>query len=139
MHDSAELLQRLLAAGVNGFLLKTIALDDLLAAVRSISSDAGRVIVEASPASLTQRPSNTDEVLSPRQREVLTLAAEACTNAQIACRLSLSEATVKRHMRNIFVKLGAVSRVDAVNKAVAASLIRRPGPAPPPGRDDPLR
>jgi ATP/maltotriose-dependent transcriptional regulator MalT len=48
---------------------------------------------------------------------VLDLVAQALSNAQIASRLHLTEATVKRHLRNIFVKLGAVSRLDAVNKA----------------------
>jgi ATP/maltotriose-dependent transcriptional regulator MalT len=43
--------------------------------------------------------------------------AQALSNAQIATHLNLTEATVKRHLRNIFVKLGAVSRLDAVNKA----------------------
>ena len=54
---------------------------------------------------------------------MLELAAQAMSNAQIAAKLYLTEATVKRHLSNIFVKLGAVSRIDAVNKAVAASLI----------------
>lgn len=49
---------------------------------------------------------------------MLGLVAQALSNGQIAARLGLTEATVKRHLRNIFVKLGAVSRLDAVNKAV---------------------
>jgi DNA-binding NarL/FixJ family response regulator len=61
--------------------------------------------------------------LSPRELDILTLAARALSNAQIASRLYLAEATVKRHLSNSFAKLGAVSRVDAVNKAVAAALI----------------
>ncbi|OZG69709.1 hypothetical protein BTA51_29830, partial [Hahella sp. CCB-MM4] len=66
--------------------------------------------------------------LTEREREVLDLTACAMSNAQIAASLGLSEPTVKRHLRNIFGKLGAVSRTDAVNKARAASLIsvRRP-------------
>ena len=62
-------------------------------------------------------------VLSQRELEVLELTAQALSNMQIASHLGLSEATVKRHLRNIFVKLGAVSRIDAVNKAVTAKLI----------------
>jgi RNA polymerase sigma factor (sigma-70 family) len=65
--------------------------------------------------------------LSPREREVLTLVAHAMSNRQIANRLGVAEGTVKRHLRNIFEKLEAVSRVDAVNKAIDAHLIvRRP-------------
>jgi ATP/maltotriose-dependent transcriptional regulator MalT len=48
---------------------------------------------------------------------VLDLVAEALSNSQIASRLQLTEATVKRHLRNIFITLAAVSRIDAVNKA----------------------
>jgi DNA-binding NarL/FixJ family response regulator len=62
--------------------------------------------------------------------EVLELAAHAMSNAQIASRLYLTEATVKRHLSNIFSKLGAVSRIDAVNKAIAASLIPPPRGVP---------
>ena len=63
------------------------------------------------------------QVLSVREREVLALVARALSNRQIGARLSITEGTVKRHLRNIFAKLGAVSRIDAVNKAVAAGVI----------------
>jgi DNA-binding CsgD family transcriptional regulator len=63
-------------------------------------------------------------VLSPRERQVLELAGQALSNAQIGARLYITEGTVKRHLTNIYAKLGAVSRLDAVNKAVAARLIR---------------
>lgn len=62
--------------------------------------------------------------VSLRELEVLQLAAQALSNRQIAVRLGISEATVKRHLHNTFVKLGASSRIDAVNKAVSASLIQ---------------
>lgn len=54
---------------------------------------------------------------------MVALVAKALSNRQIASRLDVTEATVKRHLRNIFVKLGAVSRIDVVNKAVDAHLI----------------
>lgn len=63
------------------------------------------------------------QVLSVREREVLALVARALSNRQIGGRLSITEGTVKRHLRNIFSKLGAVSRIDAVNKAVTAGVI----------------
>jgi ATP/maltotriose-dependent transcriptional regulator MalT len=63
-------------------------------------------------------------LLSPRERQVLTLAGQALSNAQIGAQLFITEGTVKRHLTNIYAKLGAVSRLDAVNKAVAARLIR---------------
>ncbi len=62
-------------------------------------------------------------VLSVREREVLALVARALSNRQIAGHLSITEGTVKRHLCNIFAKLGAVSRIDAVNKAISAGLI----------------
>jgi DNA-binding NarL/FixJ family response regulator len=61
--------------------------------------------------------------LSLREREVLVLVARAMSNRQIASRLSITEGTVKRHLRNIFGKLGATSRIDAVNKGIAAAIL----------------
>ncbi|MFI6323673.1 response regulator transcription factor [Nonomuraea sp. NPDC050556] len=60
-------------------------------------------------------------VLSKREQEVLALVAEARSNAQIASRMGIAEGTVKRHLRNIFGKLGAVSRMDAVIKGGVVS------------------
>lgn len=54
------------------------------------------------------------------------LVAEARSNAEIATRLRITIGTVKRHLRNIFVKLSAVSRIDAVNKARAVGLLAVP-------------
>jgi DNA-binding NarL/FixJ family response regulator len=76
------------------------------------------------------------QVLSGREREVLTLVARALSNRQIGARLSIAEGTVKRHLGNIFAKLNAVSRIDAVNKALAAGVIAQRGDLdhPPPAR-----
>jgi DNA-binding NarL/FixJ family response regulator len=131
MYEGPQLVQALLGAGVRGYLLKNVRWQELVMAIRTVHSTADRIVLEVSRESLAQvRQGPSPGVLSAREREVLELAAEALSNGQIASRLSLTEATVKRHLRNIFVKLGAVSRIDAVNKAAAASLIRTaPGPA----------
>lgn len=123
MYDGPHLLTRLLAAGISGYLLKSIHRHELFAAVRSVHGDPGRVVLAVSRASLAQVEGPAVGVLTEKEKEILLLAAQALSNLQIARRLGLAEATVKRHMRNIFVKLNAVSRIDAVNKAIAASLI----------------
>ncbi|RVX39791.1 LuxR family two component transcriptional regulator [Nonomuraea polychroma] len=124
MYDAAPLLKSLLAIGIRGYLLKSVSMDELVSAVRSARRDDGRVLLSVSRESLAQTEQEPSGVLSHREREILELTAQAMSNSQIASRLSLTEATVKRHMRKIFAKLGAVSRIDAVNKAMSASLIK---------------
>jgi DNA-binding NarL/FixJ family response regulator len=131
MYDGPQLLRSLLAEGIRGYLLKSVHWQELVSAIRSARADEGRIHLAVSRESLAQVQGSTTSVLSDREREVLELAAQALSNTQIASRLSLTEATVKRHLRNIFVKLGAVSRIDAVNKATAASIISaRPSARP---------
>jgi DNA-binding NarL/FixJ family response regulator len=123
MYDEPQLVQDLLNLGVRGYLLKSVSRHELVAAIRSVRSDEARVVLSVSRRSLAQAEPGTPAVLSSREIEVLLLAARAMSNAQIGARLSITESTVKRHLRNVFAKLGAVSRIDAVNKAAAASLI----------------
>jgi DNA-binding NarL/FixJ family response regulator len=118
MYEGPQLVQALLAAGIRGYLLKSIHWEELVVAIRAVRADSHRVVLGVSRESLRyvqQGPS--PGTLSARELEVLDLVAHALSNGQIASRLKLTEATVKRHLRNIFVKLGAVSRLDAVNKA----------------------
>jgi DNA-binding NarL/FixJ family response regulator len=118
MYEGAPLVQALLAAGIRGYLLKSIHWQELVAAIRAVYADDNRIVLDVSRESLREIQHGPFlGPLSAREREVLDLVAQALSNGQIASRLRLTEATVKRHMRNIFVKLGAVSRLDAVNKA----------------------
>ncbi|WP_044474540.1 response regulator transcription factor [Streptomyces sp. S4] len=123
MYDGPQLLRRLIEAGIRGYMLKSVEGRELVSAVRSVSSGSDRLVLAVSRESLAQMQAPPDGGLSARERQILELVAQALSNGQISTRLAISEATVKRHLRNVFVKLGAVSRIDAVNKAVAASLI----------------
>ncbi|MEU8251102.1 response regulator transcription factor [Nonomuraea sp. NPDC048916] len=128
MYDGPQMLQALLAAGIHAYLLKSVTRQELVSAIRTARSDDGKVLLAVSRESLSQIQAHPAGPLSDREREVLELTARALSNAQIGSQLGLTEATVKRHLRNIYVKLGAVSRIDAVNKAIAASLITAPKP-----------
>jgi DNA-binding NarL/FixJ family response regulator len=118
MYEGPQLVQALLAAGIRGYLLKSIHWQELVVAIRAVHTDSDRVVLGVSRESLRYvQQGPPPGTLSAREFEVLELVAQAFSNSQIASRLNLTEATVKRHLRNVFVKLGAVSRLDAVNKA----------------------
>jgi two-component system, NarL family, nitrate/nitrite response regulator NarL len=142
MHDEQHVIQRLLSLGVCGYLHKAAGRLTLVSAIRQSVGDGPRTVtISVSSHSLQGRAEKPVEsgVLSRREREVLMLVAEALSNRQVALRLGVSEATVKRHLRNIFTKLAAVSRIDAVNRAVERSLIPREPARPPVHRRAPMR
>lgn len=125
MFTEQRLIQELLSRGVRGYLHKSVSRQELASAIRGIyRRSRGQVVISAAPPE--PYPSEDRGPLSARELEILTLVADAMSNRQIAGRLNITEGTVKRHLRNVFTKLGAVSRIDAVNKAVAESLIEPP-------------
>ncbi|GAA1846797.1 response regulator transcription factor [Actinomadura bangladeshensis] len=125
MQEGPELLRALLEAGIRGYLLKTVTRHELVAAIQAVQ-DPDRIVLSVSRRSLPEDDGAQPVQLTERERQVLELTAQALTNRQIGNRLSLTEATVKRHLRNIFAKLGAGSRLDAVNRAALAGLIEPP-------------
>ncbi|MFE2747499.1 response regulator [Streptomyces scopuliridis] len=130
MHDDPQLLQSLLPLGIRGYLHKTATHHALVAALRDACSQDGLTVSLPPRPRSEPDPRPRPDVLSPRELEVIALVAAGHSNRRAATQLGLTEGTVKRHLRNIFAKLGAVSRVDAVNKAVAAGLIPPPSAAP---------
>ncbi|PZT72582.1 MULTISPECIES: response regulator transcription factor [unclassified Streptomyces] len=132
MYDGRQLVGELLHLGISGYLHKSTGRDTLISAVRSREGgdELRTVTVSVSPDSLRAPLPVPDGAggLSDRESEVLTLVSQAMSNRQIAVRLGIAEGTIKRHMRNIFTKLDAVSRIDAVNKAVERGLLPQPEP-----------
>ncbi|TXS06459.1 DNA-binding response regulator [Streptomyces sp. col6] len=132
MYDGQQLVQELLHLGISGYLHKSTGRETLISAVRSREGggELRTVTVSVSPDSLRAPQQAPDSAggLSDREAEVLTLVAQAMSNRQIAVKLGIAEGTIKRHMRNIFTKLDAVSRIDAVNKAVERGLLPQPDP-----------
>jgi DNA-binding NarL/FixJ family response regulator len=130
MYDEPRVVRDLLDRGVRGYLLKSVTREELVSAIRAARDQPDRVVLSLSPDTLARQQGGSGSPLSGREVELLNLVALAYSNSEIASELCLTEGTVKQHMRRIFTKLGAVSRIDAVNKAVAASILKPPGRLP---------
>jgi DNA-binding NarL/FixJ family response regulator len=128
-----------LSAGASGFLLKDVSPEQLVAGVRLVrSGDAllapaitrrliERYAVRDSQAATLHRDLST---LTPRELEVLQLLARGLSNAELAARLQLSDATVKTHVARILSKLRLRDRAQAIVVAYETGLVtpgNRPG------------
>ncbi|MGA5422554.1 response regulator [Streptomyces lavendulocolor] len=124
--DLDEYVFGALRAGAAGFLLKNTDARDLIEAVRTVARGEGmiapavtrRLIAEfAAPARRVRAPGAPDpavlDVLTRREREVLSCLGEGLSNAEIAVRLEMAEATVKTHVSRLLGKLELRSRVQA--------------------------
>jgi DNA-binding NarL/FixJ family response regulator len=111
MHDDERYLSEALKAGASGYVVKTQADTDLVAAIRAI--ERGEPF--PTPA--------TDGELTPREEEIVKLVAEAHTTKEIAAILHLSEKTVENHRANAMRKLGMRDRVELVRYAIRRGLI----------------
>ena len=130
--DEDEYVAAALRAGVSGFLLKVAPPEDLVVAVRTVAGGQGLLdpavtlrVIEAFAAAPSPDPVRAGALaqLTERETDVLTLVATGLTNAEIAARLYLGEATVKTHVSRVLLKLGLRDRVQAVAFAYESGLI----------------
>jgi DNA-binding NarL/FixJ family response regulator len=129
--DVDEHVYGALRAGASGFLLKDAPEVQLVNAIRVVN-DGGSLFAESATRHIIQhfsasRPATSDLVvqagLTEREAEVLTLLATGLSNADIAVRLFVGEATVKTHVARVLSKLGASSRTQAVVIAYESGLV----------------
>jgi NarL family two-component system response regulator LiaR len=121
-----ELVDRALQAGAIGFLLKNVSAPDLAQAIRQAHAGRPTLAPEATEMLLQiarQRGAKADYGLTKRERQVLALLAEGLSNASIAKRLSISESTVKYHVRGVLSKLGVNRRSEAASLAWKHDLV----------------
>lgn len=123
VYDEPRLVRKLLAQGAHAYLVKNARRDELLAAVRSIHQTEDRVVLSVSRSTADRLEGTKKAALSDRELEVLLLTVRAMSNSQIASYLHISEGTVKRHLTNIYAKLGVSSRADAAREALTKGLI----------------
>ncbi|HEY3573318.1 MAG TPA: response regulator transcription factor [Arthrobacter sp.] len=120
-YDSDADIVRAVDAGAMGYLLKDAAPEEIFSAVRGAIQ--GKSVMSPPVASrLFQQLRNPDEVLTPREAELLSLLTEGLSNRELGQRLFISEATVKTHLAHIYAKLGVETRAAAI-----ATAIRREG------------
>jgi DNA-binding NarL/FixJ family response regulator len=123
MYDEPRLVRKLLTLGAHGYIVKNATREELVAAVHTVHRVENRIVLSVSRNTANRLEGVEKSLLSSRELEVLLLAARAMTNSQIASDLHISEGTVKRHLTNIYAKLGVSSRADAANKALISGLI----------------
>jgi DNA-binding NarL/FixJ family response regulator len=111
---------RALKAGATGYLLKNMIWKDLPESIRVVHSGRRRIPTEIAEA-LAEHVA--DDALTEREVQVLRRVAMGTANKTIAAELSVSEATIKAHMKNILAKLGANDRTHAVTIAVKRGFL----------------
>ncbi len=122
-----------LAAGARGYTLKEIAGSELLDGIRRVARGErvlhprllGTHSAHGARAGRAERTPDPCAALSAREREVLLLLAEGCSNTQIAERLAIGESTVKTHVGNVLGKLGLADRTQAAIWAWKHRLLER--------------
>ncbi|MBX3171962.1 MAG: response regulator transcription factor [Candidatus Eremiobacteraeota bacterium] len=114
-HAEAATIRALMKAKISGYLLKDEAPEHLLQAVRVLGSGATWFSHGVMEKMMHSTDAEDDLVaLSPRERQILRLLAQAKDNATIADELSLAEQTVRNHVSTLYSKLGVSSRVEAI-------------------------
>jgi two-component system response regulator NreC len=132
MHEDEQYFFEMLKAGASGYIPKRAAPDDLVAAVRVVAQ--GNVFLYATLARFLMKDmveqatapdadALADDLLTAREREVLTCIAEGLTSREIAEKLVISVKTVERHRENIMAKLDIHNRVELVKYAMRKGII----------------
>jgi DNA-binding NarL/FixJ family response regulator len=128
MHAGDDRLFAAMEAGASAFVGKDSPAEDVVAAARHAAANP-RAFTAQNLSEAIQRRMNAPvgPKLSPREREVLELLVDGLAIAQIARRLYISESTAKTHVANIYEKLGAGNRAQAVMAAVRLGLVPEAG------------
>jgi DNA-binding NarL/FixJ family response regulator len=125
MFERPRYVRALTGVGASAYVLKSSSSEHLVAAVRAAVLDPGseNAVVGMPEGMLEGTQEGAESVLSARELEIVLLAARGLSNHQIASSLHLAEATVKRHLANIYPKMGVSSRSEASRDALLRDWI----------------
>jgi DNA-binding NarL/FixJ family response regulator len=118
-------LARGVRAGVEGYITKERALDDVLDALRTVAAGERYLSDEQMARTQALAAEGSGEALTERELGILRLVAQGKDSQAIADELTISANTVRTHLQNIFSKLGAHSKLEAVATATARGLLSR--------------
>ncbi len=137
MHDSEQIVREVLQAGAKGYLLKSDAGRDLVAAVEALqnrktffSSKVGAAVIENYRKAKEHSRAEVRSVLTPREREVVQLLAEGKSTKEVAVALDCSVKTAETHRSNIMRKLDIHSVSELVLYAVRNEIVHVATPNP---------
>lgn len=122
MHDEGTLVRQVLKEGIDGYILKSVQQLELKNALHQIMRGMPYVSPEITRMLLTDMGQQPEELLTPREREVLSLITKEYSNKQIADKLFISERTVETHRKNIFRKTNTTTLVGLIKYAFANNL-----------------
>jgi DNA-binding NarL/FixJ family response regulator len=120
-YSERSLLARGLESGAKGYILKEAPHDTLVRAIEKVARGDSFIDPALMPAFLSGK--DREDMLTPREREILQLLADGMSNADVAQRLFISQETVKSHVRHILAKLEADTRTHAVAIALRDAMI----------------
>lgn len=123
MFENSKLVREFFDLGASGYLSKSASLQELLSAVHTAYETPADQRTTVPRGSLERSNDAESGDLSERELEILLLAARGLSNRQAAASLHLAEATIKRHLANIYQKLGVGSRSEAARKALSKGWI----------------
>ena len=130
MHDNERYVFEALRAGASGYVPKSVADRDLVEACRAamrgepfLYPGAVKALIREYLERARDGESIPEDLLTPRESEIVKLIAEGNTSREIAAMLVISEKTVERHRANILDKLGLRDRVDLTRYAIRSGLV----------------
>jgi DNA-binding NarL/FixJ family response regulator len=125
MFDNLRYVQALSRLGIDAYIHKTSSSEELVATIDALMREPGgeNTVVSMPRGSLERMGQGPMGMLSERETEVLVLAARGLSNYQIATEMHLAESTVKRHLANIYQKIGVGSRSEATRTALQEQWI----------------
>jgi len=124
MYEEANYVRNAMKAGARGYLLKNASEVDLAAAIKNVAR--GRKVIDEKLQQPYEAPMETEAQLTPRERQILQLIAEAKSTREIASLLDLSVNTVAVHRANIMDRLGVHKTAELVLYAVRSGIAQIP-------------